>query len=226
MTMRDAPLEPITEDLVLAAIARGERHRQRVGAPMWVIKDHLAAPARSRRAREVNALVSTLADVGLLKSFREHSQTHWTLTESAKVRMLRGFDMTERLPESPQHVRWREAHRIAGQELERYREVLRAVLAEAAALLDAPGDATASDTWFQMGRRLQRNVERVGSATYCLYEWQEPSDDVADIESERERGHRNPGAWGFMDEAEAGARRLTPEEFEEHFGHLLKDGEG
>jgi hypothetical protein len=77
-----------------------------------------------------------------------------------------------------------------------------------------------------MGRRLQRNVERVGSATYCLYEWQEPTDDVADIESERERGHGSPGTWAFVDEAEVGERRLMPEAFEEHFDHLPTDGEG
>jgi hypothetical protein len=204
--MSDAALEPITDDLVLAAVERAECHQQRRGVSISRIKAHLAAPVRTRRARQVNATVAALADVGLLEHFREHSQDYWTLTESARERLRGRFNMAERLPESPQHKHWRTARRIAGQELERYREVLRAVLTEAMALLDVPEGSPASEEWFKMSRRLGRHAERVGSATHCLLEWQEPSDDVADEYG----GRRSYHAWRTVDEDDAWeAKHLT-----------------
>jgi hypothetical protein len=201
-----APPAPdvIPDDLVLAAVERAERHRERRGAPMFSIKEHLAAPKRSGRARRVNALVLTLAEAGLLEHFRAHSMDFWTLTDSARRRLRRAKGIAEALPEAPQHERWRAARTLAERELEGYRERLRAVLAETSALLDAASEgATASEGWFKLGRRLDRHVRRVGSATHCLHEWAEPTDDVADMEGHRERGRRSYHSWRFVDEEDA-----------------------
>jgi hypothetical protein len=245
------PLAPeaIPDDLVLAAVERAERHRERRGAPLYLIKEHLAAPKRSGRARRANALVLTLAEAGLLEHFREHSMDFWTLSDSARRRLRRAKGVAESLPESPQHERWRAAHTLAERELDGYRERLRAVLAETTALLDAASEgATASEEWFELGRRLDRHMRRVGAATHCLHEWQEPTDDVADMEGHRERGRRSYRSWRFVDEEDAreeeaeslrrpdlsvramlarhGERRLSSEEFDQDFGQLPTDGEG
>lgn len=201
-----APPAPdaIPDDLVLAAVERAERHRERRGSPMYLIKEHLAAPKRSGRARRVGALVLTLAETGLLEHFREHSMDFWTLSDSARRRLRRAKGASEALPESPQHERWRAAHTLAGQELDGYRERLRAVLAETTALLDAASEgATASEEWFKLGRSLDRHMRRVGAATHCLHEWAEPTDDVADMEGHRERGRRNSHSWRSVDEEDA-----------------------
>lgn len=70
-----------------------------------------------------------------------------------------------------------------------------------------------SDTLFEAADRLEYVVQRLGSASYCLYEWPEPSDDRADIDREedpadatidperlgavraRRRGRRNISRW-------------------------------
>ena len=245
-----APTAPdaIPDDLLLAAVERAERHSERRGAPMFLIKEHLAAPKRSGRARRVNALVLTLAETGLLEHFREHCMDFWTLTDSARRRLRRAKGVAEALPESPQHEHWRRAHTLAERELDDYCERLRCVLAETTALLDAASEGAASEEWFKLGRRLDRHMRRVASAIHCLHEWAEPSDDVADMEGRRERGRRSYRAWRFVDEEDAREdeaeslrhpdlsvramlarheeRELSPKEVEEHFGHLPKDGEG
>lgn len=250
MMKTSAPPAPdaIPDDLLLAAIERAERHSERRGAPMFLIKEHLAAPKRTGRARRVNALVLTLTETGLLEHFRAHCMDFWTLSDSARRRLRRAKGVAEALPESPQHERWRAAHTLAERELGEYRERLRTVLSETTALLDAASEGvTASEEWFKLGRRLDRHMRRVASATHCLHEWAEPS-DVADMEGRRERGRRSYRSWRFADEEDAredeaeslrhpdlsvramlarhGERELSPEEFEEHFGHLPKDGEG
>jgi hypothetical protein len=227
--------DAIPDDLVLAAVERAERHRERRGAPMYLIRAHLAAPNRSGRARRVNALVLTLAETGLLEQFRANSIDFWTLTDNARRRLRRAKGIAEAMPESPQHERWRRAHFLAKRELERYREALRGVIAETTALLNAPEDCVPSGMWLMQAPRLDRHMRRVGAATHCLYEWREPSDDTADLMGHRERGRRNPASWRSVDEEDAREaegttdaewRRLSPEEFEEHFGHLPTDGEG
>jgi hypothetical protein len=61
---------------------------------------------------------------------------------------------------------------------------MRDLVIEASALL---GDTSGSDAWFDLAEELRRAARRLGSATYCLYEWMEPSDDRADIDD-----HINP----------------------------------
>ncbi len=67
------------------------------------------------------------------------------------------------------------------------REVVRVGLDETVRLLDAR-TAGSSDAWFELSDRLRRAVWRLGSASYCLYEWAEPLDEQADIDDGSDSG--------------------------------------
>jgi ribosome-binding protein aMBF1 (putative translation factor) len=86
------------------------------------------------------------------------------------------------LPESPQHRAWSNARTLAAQEIDRFLQSVRDGMGEAMSLLDAD-PAVASDAWFEVGERLQRDCRRVGSATYCLREWGEPEDARPDVDN-------------------------------------------
>jgi hypothetical protein len=99
------------------------------------------------------------------------------------------------LPESPQHRHWREARAAATQRIRGFRTALRRALVEAIVLL-ARNEAD-SHAWSQIGERLTRECSRLSSATYCLHEWVEPSDDTADTDA-RNHWRRNTGAWDHL----------------------------
>jgi hypothetical protein len=64
---------------------------------------------------------------------------------------------------------------------------LRHELDEAGVLLNRHRHVS-SDAWFAIGGRLARASTLLGTATHCLYEWEEPDDARADIDS-----GENPG---------------------------------
>jgi hypothetical protein len=159
---------------VLAAIDRAERHRGRPGVPVWLIFEHLGIPRRSRRVR---AQLQSLVQDGAIEQRRAHGVDVWVLVPNGRRRLRRAGCVD--LPESPQHRDWRNARTIAAQEIERFRGTLHDTIIEASALLnDTPG----SDAWFELAERLRGAARRLGSATYCLHEWTEPSDIRADID--------------------------------------------
>ncbi len=196
------PTDEIPDDLVLAAIDRAARHSQRQAVPMWQVQEHLSVPRRSGQGRQVRARVLALADVGLLEPHRRHGVDVWTLTAAARRRLRRAPGVAEALPESPQHGKWREARVLAEQEAGRFAERLRATVAEAEAMLDAEGTPASSDDWSGLASRLSRAASLLSSATHCLHEWAEPSDEAADVEDARIRGRRNVRLWRDEDEDE------------------------
>jgi hypothetical protein len=200
MSTAKQPADEIPDDLILAAIDRAERHTQRQDVPIWQVQEHLSVPRRSGRGREVRARVLALTDVGLLEPRRRHGVDVWTLTAAARRRLRRAPGIAEALPESPQHRKWREARVLAEQEAGRFADVLRAALAEAEAMLDAGGTPATSDDWDALAHRLYRQARRMSAATHCLHEWEEPSDDAADVEEDRIRGRRNVRLWSDEDE--------------------------
>lgn len=201
------PSDAIPDDLILAAIDRAERHRgddvSRV--PIWEITAHLDIGRRSTAARHVRSRIAALESTGRLARSRSHGVPVWSLTPSGRQRLRRADRAANvpALPESPQHRKWHDARALAALEIERLRNVVRSAIDETAALLDGRPVAS-SDVWFELSERLRRTVWCLGSATYCLHEWAEPSDDVADIddgsdpgdqqlvddERARRRGHR------------------------------------
>lgn len=55
--------------------------------------------------------------------------------------------------------------------------------------------------WFEMANRLRTAAWRLGSATYCLWQWSEPTDDRADIDD-----HTMPGDELLGDDERARCR--------------------
>lgn len=203
----------VPDDLILAAVARSERHRSREIVSRPNIHEQLGIPSRSGEVRRIKARVAALTEEGCLKQSRRRSIDFWTLTTKGRRRLKRA-NVESLLPESPQHQEWRNATTLAAQEIERMRESLRATLAEATERIDS--DAS-SDVWFELSARLQRTSWLVGSATYCLREWVEPTDERADTDERsdpsdaglsrkqkarrvfRRAGRRNFRLWGDED---------------------------
>jgi hypothetical protein len=176
----------IPDVLVLAAIERADRHRARDthAVPIRAIKDHLGLPSRSRRVR---SYLEALEAAGLLKRSRLYGVNFWGLTSTGGRRLTRArrAGNVPELPESPQRREWREARGAAEKHIAEFREGVGQAAVETFFLLDADPPAS-SDAWFEMARRLERNLWRLGSATHCRDEWAEPKDDRADIDDHRE----------------------------------------
>jgi hypothetical protein len=185
---------PIPDSMILASIERAALHRGRPGVPIWLILEHLGLPRRTRRVRPQ---IRALADAGALATSRAHGVQISSLTAAGRRQVRRVGDVE--LPESPQHQAWRAARALAEQEIERFRSAMADVLAEATALLDG---SSSSDGWFEMATRLRTAAWRLGSATYCLWQWSEPTDDRADIDD-----HTMPGDDLLGDEERARRRQ-------------------
>jgi hypothetical protein len=183
--------DTVSDVLVLAAVDRAERHsaRDTPGVPVWDALKHLAIARRSKRARHVRARLDALQAGGLLARSRRHGVPVWALTSTGRRRLARARRTGEplELPESPQHREWRNARKLAGEEIERFRESLHESLALAGGLLDADPPPH-SDAWFELAERLQQGCRQLGAASYCLYEWREPEDERADIDEYQEPG--------------------------------------
>lgn len=185
------PERPPSDELVLAAIERAARHRARdtPAVPIWAIAEHLALPRRSARGRRLRAQLERLVATGALEPGRRRGVPTWALSARGR-RRLRGARLAGQapmLPESPQHLAWRNAQTLAACEIERFRRALADGLEQARRLLDAqpPGH---SDAWFELGERLHRDARRLGSASHCLREWPEPQDERADLDERSEPG--------------------------------------
>ncbi|HTZ86507.1 MAG TPA: hypothetical protein VMB05_07550 [Solirubrobacteraceae bacterium] len=199
--MQESPApDAIPDDLLLAALERAERHDQRTGRPDWAILEHLDIPRRGGKAREVKRQLLALVERGLLEHGRSHGVVLFLLTPKAKRRLRRlGAEVTDLLPESPQHKTWRNARTYAELEEERFHLSLRTSLEEAMGMLDemtmpvAPGPS--SDAWLELADRLHHALRRQGSLRYCLYEWEEPDDARADVDE-----HSDPSDAEFSEE--------------------------
>lgn len=185
---------PIPDVTVLAAIDRAERHRGWAGVPVWLIFEHLGIP---RRSRLVRTQLQSLAQDGAIEQRRAHGVDVFALAPNGR-RRLQGAGLVD-LPESPQHRAWRNARTLATQEIERFRVSLGDALKEASALID---NTSGSDAWFELAEELRAAARRLGSATYCLHEWMEPSDDRADIDD-----HISPADWA-LDPSERQRRQV------------------
>jgi ribosome-binding protein aMBF1 (putative translation factor) len=177
--------ETVPDPLVLAAIERAERHdpQGRPAVPVWRVYDHLSVAKRSGQARHVRACLDALETAGSIVRSRRHGVQAWALTSTGRRRLTRARragDMPA-LPESPQHRAWRNAQTLAAQEVDRFLQSVRDGIGETMSLLDAD-PAVGSDAWFELGERLQRDCRRVGSATYCLHEWSEPTEAHPDVD--------------------------------------------
>jgi len=198
--------EPIPEplpspELVLIAIDRAYRHRRNPknpGASMADIKAHLGLPHTGATTLRLRQVWQVLEADGLIEQTRRRSSVFWQLTRNGHRRLATALDASELypLPESPQHRKWRETHAAAGERIEGFHTDLADLLDEAATLLDVSRQPASSE-WYALGRRLEGACGRLGSATYCLYEWAEPDDSHADIDEPPfgQGGRRDTSQW-------------------------------
>jgi hypothetical protein len=182
--------EPVSDGLILAAVQRAERHRQREneGVPLSFITEHLGFVYGSWTTRRLRPQLDALMAGGLLVRSRRHGIVVLGLTSSGRRWLARGLRAGEVgvLPESPQHRVWRHARSAAAERIEEFREQVRRALEDAGGLLE--GEQTGSDAWFGVAERLRSACRHFGSATYCLREWCEPDDADADVDEQHEAG--------------------------------------
>jgi hypothetical protein len=188
--------EVIPDVMVLSALDRAMRHRGRghTAVPVWDIYAHLDIAQRSAAAKHVRAQLDVLDIAGAVARSRRHGVQTWTLTPAGRRRLQRArrVGRIPEMPESPQHQTWRNAHTLAGQEIECFRQSVRACLDEVALLLDADPPAR-SDAFFEIAERLRFECWRFASVTYCLLEWVEPDDARAEVDDHLEPGERTLG---------------------------------
>jgi hypothetical protein len=196
------PVEPPAPELLLAAIDRAFRHRSNTenpGVNLAAVKYHLALPHNGATTLRLRPVLQALEADGLAEQIRHRGYDLWRLTRSGHRHLAAAQDASGlyQLPESPQHRRWRETHDAAAGRIGGFQDDLREALGELAWLLDASRQP-ASGEWYAIGERLSRICVRVGSATYCLYEWGEPDDASADVDEPPfgQRARREMGHWG------------------------------
>jgi hypothetical protein len=179
--------EPVSDDVVLAAVGRAERHREREGEGVMMsdIAEHLGFVHGSWTTRRLRPQIEAFIAAGLLVRSRRHGVLIWGLTSSGRRRVAR-VGRAVVLPESPQHRVWRHARTLAAERIGGLREQVRGVLEEATGVLDV--DGVCSDAWFTLAERLQSACWHLGSATYCLSEWAEPDDASPDVDDRTEPG--------------------------------------
>jgi len=182
--------------LILAALARAELHRGRdePGAHYSDIVAHLGLKMRSSTGHKLRPRIREMETAGLIRGFKRLGMIAYAPTPNGE-RVLKeaAAQAAIVLPESPQHRQWREGRAAAAERIGGFRDDLRAILSEGVALL--ADEATDSEAWAVLGEKAGEVCKRLGSATYCLREWVEPNDALADIDDSRRLGRRNPRSW-------------------------------
>jgi len=100
------------------------------------------------------------------------------------------------LPESPQHRAWRHARVEAALRIDEFKHVVGELWEEIGDFLTRYHSPNSSQ-WFELSERLRHATWRLGSATYCLYEWVEPKDDFPSVDEDPgpSPGRRTTSAW-------------------------------
>ena len=132
--------EPVSDDVVLAALERAERHRERDGEGVMMndIAEHLGFVHGSWTTRRLRPQIEAFITAGLLVRSRPHGVVIWGLTASGR-RRVECVGGSVVLPESPQHRVWRHAQTLAAESVDRLWEQARGVLEEATKGLDSDG---------------------------------------------------------------------------------------
>jgi hypothetical protein len=201
--------EPVSDELVLAAVGRAERHRERAGEGVMMsdIAEHLGFVHGSWTTRRLRPQIEAFIEADLLVRSRRHGVVVWGLTSSGRRRVEQTSGSVG-LPESPQHRVWRHARALAAERIDGVCEQASGVLEEAMDALDS--DGVRSDAWFALAERLQSACWQLGSVTYCLSEWPEPDDASADVDDHTEPGDEevNPEELGGVRYRRSGRRNV------------------
>lgn len=184
--------EPVSDVQILAAIRRAEVHDEQEDASRADIAAHLGFVHNSGTTKRLRPQLTALRTARQIRDVRRNGVALLALTAAGR----RALEQAQSagaviLPESPQHRKWRHSRMMAGDRIDGFREALRASVVEVGVLLDSP--ETRSGAWFELGKRLSADCKRLGSATYCLFEWAEPDDARADVDEVL--GRRNVWGW-------------------------------
>lgn len=183
--------EPVSDELVLAAVDRAERHRTNQRAGIWWhdIVAHLGFVRSGWTTRQLRPQLNALEAAGMLSKSRRHSTDVWALTDSGREYLTskQQAGAVGELPESPQHRTWRHTRASAAERIGGFRAQVRQGADETARLLESR-QRVRSDAWLQLAERLGPASRGLGLATYCLYEWPEPEDARADIDDYEDPG--------------------------------------
>jgi len=177
--------EPISDELLLAAVDRAERHReaQRDGVSWPDTVAHLGFVRTGWTTLQLRPQRDALIASGLLAAGRCQSFDVWRLTDAGRAHLdaARQRGPIGELPESPQHRAWRHVRANAAEVVEPLCASARTGAEETLGLLDAR-QRVRSDAWLLLAARLGKVYRQLGLATHCLYEWPEPDDARADID--------------------------------------------
>lgn len=183
--------EPVSDELVLAAIDRAERHRagEREEIPFWMVVAHLGFVRNSWTSRRLRPQLGGLVTHGLVSNARRKGIDVWGLTDAGRERLevARKAGEVEELPEAPQHREWRRTREVGAERIGRFRECAKRGTEEAVVLLGS-SRRVRSDAWLELADSLGQVYRQLGRATYCLYEWEEPDDETADIDDYKDPG--------------------------------------
>ena len=184
--------EPVSDAQILAAIRRAEVHDEQDDASRADIAAHLGFVHNSATTRRLRPQLDAFRVAGQVRDVRRNGLDLLALTAAGRHALEQAQSAGPVvLPASPQHRKWRHSRAMAGDRIDGFREALRASMAEVGALLDS--QQTPSEAWFELGKRLSAECKRLGSATYCLFEWAEPDDARADVDEVL--GRRNVWGW-------------------------------
>lgn len=190
------PYRPVSELQILAAVARAQRHSDRVFPSR--VAEHLGFEHSSATTRRLRPQLEALRADGSLATERYKHSAVWMLTARGRGRLgaARRRRALGQLPESPQHRTWRQARQTAAERLEAICGEVISALAEAEDVLggseNPPGD---SARHFEVGKRVEQGFSRLGIAIHCLREWPEPDDSRRDVDPDaRQHGRRRFGA--------------------------------
>jgi hypothetical protein len=90
------------------------------------------------------------------------------------------LDSEAALPASPQRWEWQRGRAEAARQLDSIRGRVARGLQDALELLGS-GEGV-SDDWYDLAEWLGRECRRLGGATFCLHEWDEPDDEHPDLD--------------------------------------------
>jgi hypothetical protein len=161
------PSGPVSDDAVLAAVARAER----LG---WRYNGGATVRLRPALGRLVTASRLSSADVPRWRSRRKE----WRTTDSGR-RHLDAAEAVE-LPESPQHRRWRQDRDVAAWALDGVRAEAVIVVDQARDLLrDPPARGPLADGELsRLIRRFEAVMKAHTLARWMCEGWPEPTDDA------------------------------------------------
>jgi hypothetical protein len=184
--------EPVADVQILAAIRRAELHDEQDDASRADLAAHLGFVHNSGTTKRLRPQLDGLRAAAQVRDVRRNGLDLLALTAAGRraLEEAQSAGMVV-LPESPQHRKWRHSRAMADDRIDGFRDALRASMAEIGALLDSR--QASSDAWFALGKRLEAECKRLGSATYCLFEWAEPDDTRADVDEVL--GRRNVWGW-------------------------------